>query len=266
MITRLPVKTLRYYDEVGVLKPARVDEATGYRYYGPREVEEAGLISLFRELDFGLADVAALASLAGEGRYAELAERLREHERAVAERKAAYEKLLARVRSFAEELEKEAKMDRYEVEEKRLDEEVVLTIRKTGRYEELGPMFETLMECALEEGLTATGPPMFVCLDQEYRAEAAHMEVAVPVGGSLDEVRRSVAKSECEARVLEGGRFLSTIHQGPYGEVGPVYQALMDEAQKRGLKLNGPTREVYLNDPSALPEDEYLTEVQAPVE
>ncbi|CAG5081518.1 Transcriptional regulator, MerR family [Thermobacillus xylanilyticus] len=32
-ISRVSVKTLRYYDQLGLLKPARTDEATGYRYY-----------------------------------------------------------------------------------------------------------------------------------------------------------------------------------------------------------------------------------------
>ncbi|MFN2147868.1 MAG: MerR family DNA-binding transcriptional regulator, partial [Anaerolineales bacterium] len=32
-LSRVSIKTLRYYDEVGLLKPAHVDSSTGYRYY-----------------------------------------------------------------------------------------------------------------------------------------------------------------------------------------------------------------------------------------
>src|SRR4051794_4186310 len=32
-LSRVSVKTLRYYDEMGLIKPARVDQFTGYRYY-----------------------------------------------------------------------------------------------------------------------------------------------------------------------------------------------------------------------------------------
>jgi len=32
-ISQVSVKTLRYYDEIGLLKPAHVDRFTGYRYY-----------------------------------------------------------------------------------------------------------------------------------------------------------------------------------------------------------------------------------------
>ena len=49
-------RTLRWYDEIGLLKPARVAES-GYRYYGPREVDRLQHILFFRELGVELAQV-----------------------------------------------------------------------------------------------------------------------------------------------------------------------------------------------------------------
>ena len=46
-------RTLRYYDEIGLLKPLRVNEA-GYRYYGEREVESLQQILFYRERGFEL--------------------------------------------------------------------------------------------------------------------------------------------------------------------------------------------------------------------
>ena len=46
-------RTLRYYDEIGLLKPSRVNEA-GYRYYGEREVESLQQILFYRERGFEL--------------------------------------------------------------------------------------------------------------------------------------------------------------------------------------------------------------------
>jgi DNA-binding transcriptional MerR regulator len=42
--SRLSVKALRLYDERGVLVPARVDEASGYRYYDAAQLEAAQLV------------------------------------------------------------------------------------------------------------------------------------------------------------------------------------------------------------------------------
>ena len=48
---RLTIKALRHYDEIGILKPAYVDTATGYRYYQQHQAKTAVLISMLRSLD-----------------------------------------------------------------------------------------------------------------------------------------------------------------------------------------------------------------------
>jgi DNA-binding transcriptional MerR regulator len=58
--SRLSVKALRLYDELGVLVPARVDEASGYRYYDVVQLEAARLVAMFRQLDLPLAAIRQL--------------------------------------------------------------------------------------------------------------------------------------------------------------------------------------------------------------
>lgn len=55
--SRLSVKALRLYDERGVLVPARVDEFTGYRYYGVAQIESARLVAMLRQLGLPLAAI-----------------------------------------------------------------------------------------------------------------------------------------------------------------------------------------------------------------
>lgn len=62
----LPVSALRYYDGVGVLRPARVDPVTSYRWYTPAQVRTARLIGSLRQAGLPVADlVAVLADPAG---------------------------------------------------------------------------------------------------------------------------------------------------------------------------------------------------------
>ena len=51
------VRTLHYYDEIGLLKPAYVDEQTGYRYYDEESFVRMQEILFYRELDFSLKDI-----------------------------------------------------------------------------------------------------------------------------------------------------------------------------------------------------------------
>ncbi|MFF2791817.1 MerR family transcriptional regulator [Streptomyces sp. NPDC058049] len=53
----LGVSALRFYDRVGVLPPARVDPATGYRWYAPEQLDEARLLARLRQAGMPLADV-----------------------------------------------------------------------------------------------------------------------------------------------------------------------------------------------------------------
>ena len=58
--SRLSVKALRLYDELGVLVPARVGEASGYRYYDVAQLEAARLVAMLRQLDLPLAAIREL--------------------------------------------------------------------------------------------------------------------------------------------------------------------------------------------------------------
>ena len=58
--SRLSVKALRLYDELGVLVPARVDEASGYRYYDVAQLEAARLVAMLRQLELPLAEIKEL--------------------------------------------------------------------------------------------------------------------------------------------------------------------------------------------------------------
>jgi DNA-binding transcriptional MerR regulator len=73
--SRLSLKALRLYDERGVLVPARVDQGSGYRYYGTAQLEEARLVVMLRQLQLPLAAVKELLACDP----ADAAERIAEH-------------------------------------------------------------------------------------------------------------------------------------------------------------------------------------------
>ena len=62
-LSRVSVRMLRHYDEVGLLAPSEVDPMTGYRYYSERQLIAAGRIAALRALGFGLSDTRELLRL-----------------------------------------------------------------------------------------------------------------------------------------------------------------------------------------------------------
>ena len=60
--TGVSVRTLHYYDEIGLLVPAWVDKATGYRYYDEKSLLRMQEILFYRELDFSLKSIGEILS------------------------------------------------------------------------------------------------------------------------------------------------------------------------------------------------------------
>jgi DNA-binding transcriptional MerR regulator len=82
-------RTLRYYDEIGILKPARIN-SSGYRIYGQAEVDRLQQILFYRELGVGIKEIVTAPSFDG-------AKALREHREKLLERREQLDLLIANV-------------------------------------------------------------------------------------------------------------------------------------------------------------------------
>ena len=83
---RLSPKALRLYDELGLLRPFRVDEWSGYRYYAPSQLERARLVAWLRRIGMPLAQIGAVADSPPAAAAAAVAAFLRVTEADFAER------------------------------------------------------------------------------------------------------------------------------------------------------------------------------------
>ena len=59
-LSRVPIKTLRYYDEIGLLTPDKVDNYTGYRYYSHEQSARLNRILALKDLGFSLEQIGRL--------------------------------------------------------------------------------------------------------------------------------------------------------------------------------------------------------------
>jgi DNA-binding transcriptional MerR regulator len=96
--SRLSLKALRLYDERGVLVPARVDQASGYRYYDTAQLEEARLVVMLRELQLPLAAIKELLACDPADAATRIAEHWRGAEAAHDARRALADYLVNRLR------------------------------------------------------------------------------------------------------------------------------------------------------------------------
>lgn len=148
----------------------------------------------------------------------------------------------------------------YEVEVKELPPQLALTVRKRATMASLGAMmgeaFTAIGTCAEAGAARYAGPP-FALYPSQVTAEF-DVVVCMPVqqgASACDDVR---------LEEIQGGTVVSTIHTGPYSGLGSAYGALQAWMVANGKKPHDPCREVYLNEPGSVQDDELVTEVSWP--
>lgn len=255
----LPIKTLRFYHERGVLTPARVEQETGYRYYDTRNLETARVIVSLRRLDFSLDRIIAI--LEGHDDDADILDFLTHQKQKIAARIERHEEIV-RVLDAILAQEKEAREAMREgttgVQQKELSPQLVGGVRMRGKYLDSGPAFGRLGH---KLGRHIAGKALMLCYDTEYKEDGADFEVCMPV-------RKPLELDEVDVREIPGGRFLTLVHEGPYEELSRSYGKLLEFASREGIALAAPSREVYLKGPGMIFKGNpkrYRTEIQFPI-
>ncbi len=260
-LSQVSVKALRYYDQIGLLRPAHVDRFTGYRYYSASQLPRLNRILALKDLGFSLDQVAQLldddlppAQIRGMLRMKQM-----EIQREVAEEQAR----LARVEARLRQIEQEDKMPAYEVVLKKVEPQTVAAIREViPTYSDVSQLYGQLFAHLGQHKARPAGPPLAIYHDPEYRERDVDVEAAVPVAGPV------VGSERVVVRELPGvERMACAVHQGSYESIGAAYNALMAWIESNGYRITGPCREVYPQGPeSGRDPASYVTEVQFPVE
>ena len=261
-LAQVPVKTLRYYDEIGLLPPARIDATTGYRYYALEQLPRLNRLLALKDLGFSLEQIGRVLN---DGvTHEQLRGMLMLKRAEVEERLNEEQGRLARIEARLRDIEMEDRMPEYDVTLKRVEPMMVAACRvriPTNNMvpDLLGDAYRETYEHIRRHGVRALDPCMALwhTTADTYADEDA--EAVVPIEGSLMDGGR--------VRVYElgGGTFASAVHHGAFADFGKLHPALLRWIETNGYRIVGPSREVYhRHEASAL--DDSVTEIQYPVE
>jgi len=259
-LSMVPVSTLRYYDDIGLLSPVDVDSFTGYRYYSSEQLPKLNRITVLKDLGLSLTEIVQLtANGASNDVLRQMLERKKlEREQALEAEKGR----LQRLEAWLENLARETPMDEYEVTIKKLEPQLALCLRRVmPSYYDEGSLWEEM--CAHTDTLKDTqfaGPPMTIFHDGEYKDKDIDMELAMPVTDRIAE------SGDIKLRTLPGHEQVASIlHKGPFDSIHSAYQFMLKWVEQNNYRLAGPDRVLYLIDPKEVPPDEILQELQLPI-
>lgn len=251
------VKTLRHYDEEGLLKPAHVDEENGYRYYTTDQLFTLHKIVALRQMGFSVAEVSEMLcgrSISGilEQRRAELESEL-----------AAVTDRLFRINHYIENRKEGFSME-YQVVTKEIPECIVFSKRQViPNYDAYFELYPTVGEAV------AKANPELKCIepeycfsiyhDREYKETDIDVEICQAVTDFGVETEGVVFKKIPAVTVA------SVMHKGPYSDLRAAYASVFRWIADNGCAVADDPRESYIDGIwNKDNEAEWLTEVQVP--
>jgi len=258
-LSMVPVSTLRYYDDIGLLSPVEVDSFTGYRYYSAEQLPKLNRITTLKDLGLSLTEIVQLTA---DGASSDDLRRMLERKKLEREQALEAEKgRLQRLETWLESLAAEKPMDEYEVTIKKLEPQQALCLRRVmPSYYDEGKLWEEMCSHAPLKEAQFAGPPMTIFHDGEYKDKDIDMELAMPVTAPV------VGAGDIKMRTLEGyPQVASVLHKGPFDSIHNAYQFMLRWVEQNNYKLAGPDRVLYLGDPTQVSPDEILQELQLPI-
>ncbi len=260
-LSQVPVKTLRYYDEIGLLKPIGIDSFTGYRYYSVTQLPRLHRILALKDLGLSLDQISQL--LADDLPAEQLRGMLRMKQMKIREKMQQEEEKLARVAARLKQIEQESKMSDYDVVIKTVDDVRIASVRDViPSYPAQGQLWGELESTLAQKQIKPIAPCFTLYHSDEPEIDA---EVCEPVA------ERNMPDDETRVKIRElpGTEVAALIHRGPYATLSTAYEALVKWIEENGYRIAGsPYREIYLKPPAEegdQQDGETITEIQFPI-
>lgn len=272
-LSRVSVRMLRHYDQLGLLTPSETDPFTGYRYYSAEQLPRLNRILALRDLGFSLEQIAGM--LEEDLSTDQLLGMLKLKRAEVEEQMKAEQQKLQRLEVRIRQMSEVPGHGAYDVILRDIEPELAATYREVAadddRIQQMFDMLETYV--AGFDGARADKPPFSIYYDDEYREKDVDAEVAVPLKYAIPE--NELIRVRHLPRL---SNVACVVHVGEYSDIYQAYNALLAWIEANDYRMAGPIREVYLRygaegldfelPPTYLANDkhEYVTELQISVE
>ena len=267
-LVQVPVATLRYYDQVGLLKPIEVDRFTGYRYYSAGQLPRLHRILALKGLGFSLEQIGVALA---EGLTPEqMRGMLRLRHAQISQQLAEAQSQLVEVEVRLQQIEREEQLSTYDVILKCVEPMLVASVRAMlPNHSAVGALFGEVYAAIGDHAGQALGPhpeeggqTLVLWYDTEFNeqevdgAAAFMLRCRVPESGRM------------HVHELPAATMAATVHHGPYNTIGAAHEAILTWIEANGYRIVGPDRELNLYHamPIRLDDPSYVTEIQYPVE
>lgn len=258
---QVTVKTLRHYEQKGLLLPDEVDEWTGYRYYSIDQMQKLNTIRNLQQLGFSLDEIKEIFEEDSQVPTIEqLSEKIEETQRRLQKLRTRRERLL----HWRNTRKKISKMEKFPIQS--LPEIIVASHREViPNYEALGPLCVNVIGPEMQR-LGCECPPPGYCFTIEHNQEYSPTDIDI-------EYCEQVTAMGADSKVIQFKKIeavpvaICMKHFGPYERFYESYMELFQYIEEQGYQISGHPRYCYIDgawnqeDP-----EKWLSIIQVPVE
>ena len=258
---QVTVKTLRHYEQKGLLLPCEVDEWTGYRYYTIDQMQRLKSIRQLQRLGFSLDEIRELyEDDSHDPDISQLTRKIRETEqrlRTLMERR-------ERLQNWRDSKKQIKTMEKFSIQA--LPEIIVASHREViPSYETIGDMCCNMIGPEMQR-LGCKCPPPGYCFTIEHNEEYKPTDIDIEYCEQVEEMGQDSAIIQFK-RLSEVPTALCMKHYGPYDRFYESYTELFKYVEEHGYRIVGRPRCSYVDgiwnqeDP-----EKWLSIIQLPVE
>lgn len=258
-LAKVTVKALRHYDEIGLFRPAMVNEVNGYRLYSLDQLQMIARIVQFKELGFSLSEIKELidSKTSKELIHSRLIKKQREVQNQINQDSQRLSNINKLIENF-----KEDTMENVVI--KSLPEVIVASKRLViPTYDALYEVAPAMGEVMKKHGAVCREPAYCFNIyhDDEYKDKDIDLEICEAVVEKLED------KDGLVYKIIDGVKEAACInHKGPYETLSASYGKIMKWIEDEGFKIIDHARESYIDGPwNKKDPQEWLTEIQIPV-
>lgn len=260
-LSRISIRMLRHYDEIGLLHPQTVDGFTGYRYYSESQLLLAERIQVLKNLGFGLSVIKEVLEKYEDSKEMENFLMIKRQE--IAEEENSLHQKLRLIDSTIEWIRKDGNIMGYDVSLKTLPERYVASVRQViPSYDREGILWKILMEETAHMQMQDGTPCYTLAIyhDGEYKESDVDVEIQKSALGSYSDTEHVKFKTIPPVQIA------SATFTGGYEQITRVNEAIAAWIRDNGYEMDGLTFNIYHVSPHETNNpEEFVTEICYPV-
>lgn len=260
-LTQVTIRMLRYYDEVGLLKPAQIDPWTNYRMYSVEQIPILNKIVYLRDSGFSVAEIAAALNSENDCSVAELLDKkYAEIEQGIELEK----EKLKKIKLAKKDLQSSQNEMHYNVSIKSIPAYPVLSLRRIlPSYYGEGELWKELSSFITQNQIAVLNDTFSIYHDAEYKEQNVDVELCVQVN------KMGKSTKEFIYRITPAIPTMAcTMVYGEFSNIAGAYLAFAEWLQKHNqYQMIGENRQIVHRGPwnESNPKN-YLIEMQIPLE